>query len=107
MSDPADNPYQSPRGADASNAQAGQGKQPWWLEGLMVILGAGLEVFGCAVLLGVTVFLASVGVRSVGLGWTVLGFAALGISPMVLELIRAMLVGVIRNARRRSKGEDR
>ena len=100
MSEPADNPYQSPRGAEPLSPQAGRSKEPRWLEGLMVILGAGLEFLGFVLLLGVATFLASVGVRSVGVGWTVLGFVALAISPVLLRLIVAIVIGLIGEVRK-------
>jgi hypothetical protein len=99
MSDPADNPYQSPRGVEAPNAEASTNQQPFWAR-CLTFLGAGvLAVVILVPIYAAVVLAANLGVQYVGRGWTVLGFAALGISAIVL--------GVVEKFRKRSKRADR
>ena len=99
MSEPSDNPYQSPRGVEAPNAEGGANKQPLWVRCLTFIAGALLGIIGFIFIYWAIIFVAALGIDYVGRGWTVLGFAAFGIS--------AILFGLVGKLRKRSKRDDR
>jgi hypothetical protein len=99
MSEPADIPYESPRGVEGSVPEASTNKQPFWVR-CLAFSGAGVLAVVILVPIYVAVVLvANLGVRHVGRGWTVLGFAALGISAIVF--------GVVGKIRKRLKRDDR
>ena len=99
MFDPSDNPYQSPRGVEASNPEASTNEQPFWVR-CLTFLGAG--VLAIVILVPIyagVVLLANLGVQYVGRGWTVFGFATLAIFAIAL--------GVVGEIRKRWKRHDR
>ena len=99
MSEPSENPYESPRGVEASAPASSANEQPFWVR-CLAFSGAGvLAVVILVPIYGAVVLVANLGVRYVGRGWTVLGFAILGISAIVF--------GVIGKLRKRPKRDDR
>ena len=100
MSEPADNPYQSPRGVEASNPEGSTKKQPLWVRCLKFVAGSLLGITGFIVTYWAIIVVATLGIEYVGRGWTVLGFAAFGTSAILLVVVADKI-------RKRLKRDDR
>ena len=100
MSEPADNPYQSPRGVEASITEEGANKQPLWVRCLKFVAGSLLGITGFIVIYWAIIVVAALGIEYVGRGWTVLGFAAFGTSAILLVVVADKI-------RKRLKRDDR
>ena len=99
MSDPADNPYQSPRGVQAPNAEARADKGPWWGRRLRSVAGAMVALIGMALIYLVSAFLGALSIVYLLCERTVLAFAAFGIFMILLV--------VAEKIRERLKRDDR
>ena len=99
MSDPADNPYQSPRGVEAPNAEARADKGPWWGRRLRGVAGAAVVLIGMGLIYLVIAFLAALSIVYLLCQRTVLALAAFGIFVILLV--------VAEKIRERLKRDDR